>query len=119
MSPEACLDEAAIDRLMQIGGREFVKKMLDLFLSYVPQKLAEARAAERIGDLQKVREAVHPIKSSAGNIGAIPMRDLAARLEQCAQENQREPAGRLMSELETACGEVMVRLQERRKQLDH
>ena len=117
MNTEPFLDVTALEKLMQIGGKEFAGHMIDLFLIYIPQKLAEARTAEKDGDLMQVRKAVHPIKSSAWNIGAHQMRVLAARIEECAADNRREPITTLLTELEAAYEQVKVHLQEYRKKL--
>ena len=117
MNPEPFLDAVTLEKLMQMGGPEFATKMIDLFLSYVPQKLAEARAGEQAGDLLRVQKAVHPIKSSAGNIGAQPLRELATQIEHLAIDQCREPIGAKLTELETAYLQVQALLQERRKEL--
>ena len=117
MTAEPCLDVATIEKLRQIGGQEFVSQMIDLFLSYVPQKLAEARTAAQAGDLLRVQKAVHPIKSSAGNIGARPLRDLAARIEHLASDQRRESIDAMVTELEAAYAQVKAHLQEHRKEL--
>ena len=117
MSAELTLDVAALEKLMRLGGKEFVTQMTDLFMSYVPQKLAEARSASQAGDLAGVQKAVHPIKSSAGNIGAQPLRELATQIEHLAIDQCREPIGAKLTELETAYLQVQALLQERRKEL--
>ena len=117
MSADPCLDVATIERLVQMGGKGFATEMIDLFLSYVPQKLAEARAAEQAGDLPGVSKAVHPIKSSAGHIGARPLWDLAARMEQLASDQHGESIGAMLAELEAAYEQVKAPLQARRKAL--
>jgi HPt (histidine-containing phosphotransfer) domain-containing protein len=115
MDTEPCVDPATLDKLAQMGGKAFAAEMIDLFLNYVPQKLAEARAAEQSGDLTGVKKAVHPVKSSAGNIGAHPMQNLASRIEQLAGDQCRESTGAMLSELELAYKHVEAYLRECRK----
>ena len=115
MNAEPCMDVAAIEKLIQIGGKEFASKMIDLFLSYVPEKLAEARAAGQTGDLFRVQKAVHPIKSSAANVGARLMQDLAARLEQLAMDRRSESVPELLDELDAAYAQVRSRLEQQRE----
>jgi HPt (histidine-containing phosphotransfer) domain-containing protein len=117
MNGESCLDTAVIEKLMQIGGRDFVTQMIDLFLSYVPQKLMEARAAGQAGDLGGVQKAVHPIKSSAGHVGALLMRDLALRIEELARDQRGESIAGLLAELEAAYAQVKARLEQQRETL--
>ena len=117
MNPETCLDVASLEKLINIGGREFATKMIDLFLSYIPERLAEARAAVQAGDLVRVQRAVHPIKSSAANIGAQPLRDLAAHIEQLAIDQRGESLAALLGELDAAYAQVKARLEQQRETL--
>lgn len=96
------LDPAAIERLHRLGGAKFTGEMIRLFLSYGGEKLLEARAALTAGDLGGVEKAVHPLKSSAGNVGAERLRQLAVEAEQRAKEGQRAAVADLMARLEHA-----------------
>lgn len=115
MSPASPLDESALEKLRQMGGPAFVVKMIDNFCGYVPQKVAEARAAERAGALDNIRKAVHPIKSSAAHVGAQALQDVALRLEQTALARPLADSAVLLSQLETECERVMACLAERRR----
>ena len=84
--------------------------MAELFLSYGAQKISEARQASNAADLAAVAKAAHAIKSSAGNIGASQVQDLATRMERLALEAQAEQVAALMSELEEAFARVEVEL---------
>jgi HPt (histidine-containing phosphotransfer) domain-containing protein len=117
MNSDPCLDKATIEKLREIGGKEFALQMIDLFLSYVPQKLAEGRAAAAAGNWSGVQKAVHPIKSSAGNIGARPLRDLAAHIEQLAVDRQSETIDARLTELNAEYQHVQEQLQEVRGKL--
>jgi HPt (histidine-containing phosphotransfer) domain-containing protein len=117
MNQETCLDPVAFAKLEQLGGRRFACEMIDIFLSYVPEKLAEARAAELAGDIPGIQKAVHPIKSSAGNLGAFPLKELAARIEQLARSQQGTIVPPLLRELEAGYAQVARCLQEKRREL--
>jgi HPt (histidine-containing phosphotransfer) domain-containing protein len=64
-----------------------------------------------------VQKAVHPIKSSASNIGARQLRELAARLEQLAIDQQGDSIPALLGELEVALVEVKSLLEQQREKL--
>jgi len=117
MNSGSALDVAAFAKLEQMGGKAFAVQMIDLFVSYVPEKLAEARAAQQAGDLARVQKAVHPIKSSAGNIGARPMRELAERIEQLASEQRGAGLDGMLVELEATYLQVKEQLQAQRNGL--
>ena len=74
------LDPAAIERLCRLGGEKFAGEMIDLFGSFGGKKIAEARQARQTGNLTALAEAVHPLKSSAGNVGAVRVQELAAQI---------------------------------------
>jgi HPt (histidine-containing phosphotransfer) domain-containing protein len=102
MSTANDLDPQAIERLRKLGGAKFTAEMIRLFLGYGAEKLAEARRAQQAADLVGVQRAVHPLKSSAGNVGAARMQRLASEAEQRAMERQAEAVAGLLDELERA-----------------
>jgi CheY-like chemotaxis protein/HPt (histidine-containing phosphotransfer) domain-containing protein len=97
-SPE--LNSAALERLRRLGGDQFAMDMIDLFLSYGSQKLGDAMAALHNGKLEDVADAVHPIKSSAGNVGATKLQELCGMIERSAQEGKAELVTTQVNELE-------------------
>jgi HPt (histidine-containing phosphotransfer) domain-containing protein len=106
--------EQQLARLDEIGGPEFVGEMIDLFLDLGPQRLNAARTGLAAGDLGEVAKAVHPLKSSAGNLGADRVHDLAERTEQLALAGGATAVPYLLRQLELALGEVSGRLQQLR-----
>ena len=102
MSAPPDLDPAGIERLRRLGGSKFAGEMMRLFLSYGGDKVAEARAAQQDGDLTRVERAVHPIKSSAGNVGAVRVQQLATDTELRAKAGDADAVARLVGELEAA-----------------
>lgn len=117
MNPVNDLDPAAIERLHRLGGDPFVARMIALFLNYGAEKLAEARKAQQAGEMGAVERAVHPIKSSAGNVGAMRMQQLATETEQCAKQKQAESVATLLDELEAAFQTVRPQLEAERARL--
>lgn len=111
------LDPAALQRLQRFGDAAFVVKMIDLFLEYAPQKIAEARAAQAAGNFTGVEKAVHPLKSSAGNVGACRIQELALRLEELARQRQAESLAVSMADLDRAFASVKPELEEKRQGL--
>jgi CheY-like chemotaxis protein/HPt (histidine-containing phosphotransfer) domain-containing protein len=97
-------DSDALDRLRKLGGDPFAAEMIGLFLEYTTQKIAEGRKAQAAGDLAGVQKAMHPIKSSAGNVGAGQVQTLATRIEDLAKNGQGETLGGLLAEMERTFG---------------
>ena len=113
------LDPQALERLRVLGkGVKFVQDMIDLFLSYAPAKLADARAALQSGDLRAVATAVHPLKSGAGNIGARVVQDLAGQIEQLAADEKSDTLPALLQELDLALARAQSQLQEIKSHLE-
>ena len=117
MSESQNLDPAALERLQKLGGDAFVAKMIGLFVDYAGGKVATARKAQAEGNLTGVHDAVHPIKSSAGNVGACRVQELAQRIEQLASQGQGDALGALIAELEAAFAAVKVELEQKKQAL--
>jgi len=112
------LDPQAVERLKRLGkGPKFARDMIDLFLSYAPSRLADARAGLQSGDLRAVAVAVHPLKSGAGNMGARAVQDLASQIEQLATEEKGDPLPGLLQELALALTRAQSQLEETKKRL--
>ena len=111
------LDPAALQRLQDLGGAAFVIRMIDLFNSFAGEKVAAARRAHAAGDLVGLEKAVHPIKSSAGNVGACRVQELAGQLEQCARQGPVESLAPLLGELEQAFAAARAALEQRKQTL--
>jgi len=96
------VDPAAVERLKRLGGNEFVVKMIDLFSSYAAEKLTAAQQALSADNLTGLADAVHPIKSSAGNVGAVQVQELAKQIEHQARQSDRAGLADRVTELERA-----------------
>ena len=114
MNDENFFDGAAMEKLRKLGGDEFVRRMIDIFFDYAPKRVAAARAGEQAGDLAAIAKAVHPLKSSAGQIGAHRMQDLAAQIEKLAMANQPGNLPPLLDQLEAALTQIKPRLEQER-----
>jgi len=111
MNEPGTFDPAAIERLFKLGGQKFTLDMIDLFGSYGAKKLAEARLARETGRLTALAEAAHALKSSAGNVGAVRVQELAEQVELSAQEQNGELAAAQLGELERAFAEAKTFLE--------
>ena len=113
------LDLQALERLRLLGkGVKFVREMITLFLSYAPARLADAHAGLQAGNLRALAEAVHPLKSGAGNLGARVVQDLAGQIEQLAIEEKADKLPALLKELDLALSSAQSQLEEIKKRLE-
>lgn len=114
MNPPPCLDEESLAKLLRIGGPKFAGNMVDLFLDFAPTKLTAAMAAERTGDWQGVEDAMHPLRTCAGHVGAAAVRTLAVEIEDLAHAGDSAAIALRLAALEQALSEVKPRLLEKR-----
>lgn len=117
MSPEAAgevLEDAALDRLLRIGGQGFLVEMIELFLEHAPQRLAVARQSYDAGDLTTVYRAAHSLKSTAGNLGARLLQGCAAQVEERAAAGDAEAIAPLLDEMERRYARVRTDLETER-----
>ena len=110
MSEQPFFDKAALDRLHRLGGEKFVGKIIAIFLENVPQRLETALQGEKTGDLKAVEQAIHSLRSSAANVGAVALQDLAAQIEALAEDNIWEGISERLRELEATYSRVEARL---------
>ena len=118
MNADRCIDEAALDRLRRLDrDGTLVRDMIDVFLDYTPRLLAAALAGETAGDLDAIERAAHSLKSSAANLGARVVQDLAQRIELLAREKDLSSIVPLLRELVAAFEPAKARLENLRKEL--
>jgi HPt (histidine-containing phosphotransfer) domain-containing protein len=114
-SEKTIVDSTAVERLRKLGGDSLVRRMIELFCSHGAAKVDEARECLKRDDLQSFGRAVHSLRSSAGNVGASLLFDLAGRLERLAIENKDSEVRPLFPELERAFQQAAARLRERER----
>jgi HPt (histidine-containing phosphotransfer) domain-containing protein len=111
MQPPPDLDEEALAKLLRIGGPKFAGNMVGLFLDFSPAKLAAAQVAERKGDWQGIEDAMHPLRTCAGHVGASAVRSLAVEIEDLAHAGDSAAVAQRLAALERALAEVKPVLQ--------
>ena len=117
MSDPSGIDPQGLAILKRIGGADFVKQMIDLFLKEAPDRLQAAREGEKAGDLKAVTEATHSLQSSARQFGAVRLANLAGRIEIMTSENSSENLSGLLGDLERAYATARAWLESERDSL--
>jgi len=84
-----------------MGGDDFLRELVDLFLDSVPESIRRAQDACHAGDLEAVAQITRSLKSSAGNVGAVNLYEVARRAEQAARESDAATASRFVDSLKT------------------
>lgn len=102
MTQPDALDPEAIDRLRDWGGERLLGQMIRLFLENSAQRMDQIRTGRDGTDLSEAGRGAHSLKSSAANVGAQRVRDLAAAMERLCNDGHRDEFLTLVPELEQA-----------------
>lgn len=90
--------EGLLERVME--DEELVRELIDEFLKEIPERLSDLEKALAQPDYQQIRSQGHTIKGTSGNMGAIALQKVAARLEAAGQADDLETAASLIQQLQ-------------------
>jgi HPt (histidine-containing phosphotransfer) domain-containing protein len=93
--------------------------MIDLFCSHAEPKLGLARESYDAGELEAVERAAHSIRSSAGNVGAEELREIAGRIETLASKRDHAGLLPLLSDLDEAFQKAKAILEQEKRGRTH
>jgi HPt (histidine-containing phosphotransfer) domain-containing protein len=102
MYDRIALDPEALSVLSRLGGPAFPRQMIETFLRAAPKRLEQARAALRTGNWIELERFALALRASAGNVGALRIRDLAKALEAEAFRHNGLAVPPLLVRIETA-----------------
>lgn len=113
MTPDPdLLDPDALDRLTRFGGPRLIRGMVELFVMNAPLRAAEAREALDCGDAAGLRTALHGLKSSAGQLGAVTLYQACVAGEELASRGDLTACvahvGRVESDLPAVCRQLLA-----------
>ena len=101
-------DVAALDRLRRFGGGSLLDKMIELYLVAAPERIEAAARAHAAGDAEGAERALHSLKSSSAQLGAVRMQRLSEQGEVLARAGALDEVGPLTSALEEELARVRV-----------
>jgi HPt (histidine-containing phosphotransfer) domain-containing protein len=93
-------DAASLERLKRFGGGKLLGEMIALFLSTAPERIGAARAGLEANDANAAEMALHSLKSSSAQLGAMQMQRLSERGERLAHSGSLDGIERIMQDLE-------------------
>ena len=105
-APLPATDATALDRLRRFGGGTLLGRMVDLFLIAAPERIEAAASAAAAGDVEGVERALHSLKSSSAQLGALRMQRLSEQGEHLARAGSLDGMTQLMSTLEAELARV-------------
>lgn len=88
-------DRRALELLRRLGGEKLVGEMVSLFVAQGAERLSAARAGLQVAEAGSVRAAVHALKSSAGQLGAVRLQRMCAELENAVVQSSAGARERL------------------------
>lgn len=111
MTEPASIDPQALDRLREWGGDKLLTQMIRLFLENSLTRMEQIREGTNGADVAQAERGAHSLKSSAANVGAEKVRNLAAEMERLATAEDREALAAILPELETAYAQARAELE--------
>lgn len=111
MSAQDVLDPNALSRLKEWGGDKLLGQMIRLFLENAPGRMEQIRGGLVGGDPREAEKGAHSLKSSAANIGAMRVRDLAAEVERSTSGGDSASGAHLLPPLEDAFAQAIAALE--------
>ena len=118
MSESPHSEDVDLAKLREWGDEKFLGKMIDLFLRDGQELMRSARQTEAERDLASLARAMHRLVANAGFIGAVRVKELAAKIERIARGGGSDSMPTLLADLEHAYAPVKELLEAERSVLD-
>ena len=96
------IDPAALNRLEEWGGSDLISQMVKLFIENAPARMDQIRTCRDGDDMDQPERGAHSLKSSAANVGAQVVREIAQELETAACDKDSKRVRELLPGLEEA-----------------
>lgn len=110
------IEKDVIRKLLDLGGVEFVNKMIESATENISNRISEIQQAISGRDFKLLEKAAHSIISSAGNMGAYQLMNEARVIEELSisakPEDLDDIIGRLVDLFELAKIEIKITQQE-------
>jgi CheY-like chemotaxis protein len=93
--PAKPFDDDALRTLMEEGDFE-LSELIELFVVGAPASIAEMRLALEKSDPEHLVITAHTLKGTCGNLGAAPLRELCAQIEQAGLSGETHSSADLI-----------------------
>lgn len=108
------MDVSALDRLKRFGGGKLLGEMIALFINAAPERIEAARTALSARDAKATEMALHSLKSSSAQLGAMRMQRLSEKGETLARTGSLDDVEPLVQDLEQEYPRVQAWLEQSR-----
>ena len=99
-------DPEALARLKRFGGQRLLNEMIALFLRSASERLSAAAAAVAASDAAATENALHALKASSGQLGAVRLARLCEEGESIARTGRLASLAELIDESRRELGLV-------------
>ena len=106
------VDLATFEELKTTAGADFVRDLVETFLTEAPAMLADLRRSFAANDADRFRRAAHTLKSNSNTFGATALAALAKKLELDGIASARESGGASLDAVDSEYARVAERLRE-------
>ena len=106
------IDDETFAALRDATGGDFVRELVDTFLTEAPSMLAELRESFANGDPERFRRAAHSLKSNGNTFGACAFAAMARELELGGMAPMQAAAGSPLDALDAEYARVASALTE-------
>ena len=97
------IDESVLDnyrRIQQPGKPDIIGRLVDIYLGNSPDILREISDAIVNGDMERLWQSAHSLKSSSANLGATTLAALCETAEEMGRNNQADKLPEMIAEIE-------------------
>jgi HPt (histidine-containing phosphotransfer) domain-containing protein len=94
-------DMASLERLKRFGGGKLLSEMISLFIEAAPERIAAARAGVAAKNINATEMALHSLKSSSAQLGAMKMQRLSEAGERLAHSGTLDGVASIVQDLES------------------
>ena len=108
-------DLASLERLKRFGGGKLLGEMISLFLTTAPERIAAMHAGLDKQDAKAAELALHSLKSSAAQLGALRMQRLCEKGESLAKTGALGDVAGLVREIDGEYPRVQAWLEQARQ----
>jgi HPt (histidine-containing phosphotransfer) domain-containing protein len=105
------INPEALKRLEEWGGTDLVTQMVRLFIQNSPERVEQIRSVFGDDPGSVPERGSHSLKSSAANVGAERVREVATKIEHAASQGDLEQVRTLVPELEGVYEEAIQALE--------
>ncbi len=106
------LDRAAIENLRELGGDEMLSELAQLFFNDARSSLRILKEAIEEADADTIGRAAHGLGGSSGNMGAIRMATICAKLQGIGASGDLSHASELLENLRVEFNHVQLALRD-------